>query len=240
MEREGKFSESYDEMVVPTLSKMKFQSLGLHFPGEQMFTKEDFHAIKDDCLSLYQTEVGMKKANFLTHLRNYDAPEGLRLATAQMMVQGYINGGDILRMANNIVKLKQAQVKVETSAKYKEKKMGLQVYTASLDDFTEHPEMSAYMFLNYIFREYPHVSTERKETVARKYGVYYREKRKNSLQYFTRGKAMHFTHRKGDDSEGLKEYLRQDAIFGPPLSKIGELVRTALKSSRADLSKRYE
>mmetsp|Transcript_37401 Transcript_37401/g.61063 ORF Transcript_37401/g.61063 Transcript_37401/m.61063 type:complete len:132 (-) Transcript_37401:2-397(-) len=130
-------------MVIPTLSKMKYGSLNVSFGGEPLFSRAEFDSITNDCLSLYQTKNNLHEASFLSHLMNYDAPEGLRLATAEMMIQGYDNGGDILRMANNIVKFKQSQMMVRNSLEYQRKKKELRVYTLSLDDFIAQPAASA-------------------------------------------------------------------------------------------------
>ena len=204
---------------------MKYGSLNVSFGGEPLFSLAEFNSITNDCLSLYQTKDNLQEASFLSHLMNYDAPEGLRLATAEMMIQGYDNGGDILRMANNIVKFKQSQMMVKNSLGYQRKKKELRVYTLSLDDFIAQPAMSALRFFNFVFEEQTNVSHEQKVAVAQKYGRYYNEKIK---------KSKHITHGKSGDSVQLKEYLRHDAIFGRPLSKIELLVETALVDSRND------
>ncbi len=81
-------TDNYADMVVPTLSKMGYSSMNVSF-GEPLFTMEDFRNIRNDFLSLYQTGDGLQEANFLDHLMTYDAPEGLRLATADMTIRGF-------------------------------------------------------------------------------------------------------------------------------------------------------
>jgi len=155
---------------------------------------------------------------------NYDAPEGLRLATAEMMVQGYHNGGDILRMANNMVKLKQASMKVASHGdKFQGKE--LRVYTMSLDDFIERPAEMAYKFFDFVVdNDGTDELRTKKEGVARRYEQYYEKKMKKG--------SRHITHGKNRNSEELKEYLRQDPVFGPPMGKIESLVEMCLAESR--------
>jgi len=177
---------------------------------------EDFEAIRMDCRSLYQTRAGLENANFLDHLMNFDPPEGLRLATAELMIEGFRNGGDLLRMANNIIKLKQAQMKLNASLEYQGR--NIQVYTMSLDNFIAQPAVSALNFFDYVLESSP-VSQQRKEEAAYRYWQHYNDKRSIS---------NHITHKNSDDEEQLMEYLRHDDVFGPTLSRIELLVEAAL------------
>jgi len=225
---EDTITDTYPEMILPTLSKMKYASLNnLEFGGQPLLTRDEFDMITHDCISLYQTEKELKRATLLDHLMNYDAPEGLRLATAEMMVQGYHNGGDILRMANNMVKLKQASMKVAShDNKFQGKE--LQVYTMSLDDFIERPAEMAYKFFDFVVDDNGTDDELRakKEEVSHRYEQYYLKKMKKG--------SRHITHGKNRNSEELKEYLRHDPVFGPPMGKIESLVETCLAESRGD------
>jgi hypothetical protein len=219
---EGEITDNFADMVLPTLSKSKYESLRLKFKG-QFMSREDFDAIRNDCLSLYQTRGELKNASFLTHLMNYDPPEGLRLATAEMMIQGFGNGGDILRMANNIIKLKQAQIKLNNNPKYQASNRGLHIYTMSLDDFIAQPGFSALKFFNFVLESSP-VPQVRKEEAARRYWQHYQDKKIN--------KNNHITHNKSGDDVMLTEYLRQDRVFGPSLIRIELLVEAALMEGK--------
>ncbi len=209
-------TDNFADMVVPTLTKMGYSSMNVSF-GEPLFAMEDFHNIQNDCLSLYQTREGLQEATLLGHLMNYDAPEGLRLATAEMTIQGFNNGGDILRMANNIVKLRQAQARVTEGPRYKKDRKELRIYTMSLDDFIAQPAQSAYRFFDFVMGA--RASQMQKEAVANQYEEYYRSKEV---------KSRHVTHGRSHNTEELKEYLRHDPVYGPPLTKIERLVETAL------------
>ena len=224
---------NYRDFVMPTLSKMSYASNEIAFGGKQLMTREEFEAVRRDCVSLWRTTPELKNKNQLTHLMNYDAPEGLRLATAEMMIQGYDNGGDILRMANNIIKLKQTQVHVQNFNDYFQQYQDnllqeLQIYTLSLDDFIVNPRASALKFFDFVLsgpNKTSAVSQKQKEAVATKYEKYYSEKIKRS---------RHVTHGKSENTEQLKEYLRHEPVFGPPLTKIEMLVKAALEESQAE------
>jgi hypothetical protein len=193
-------------------------------------SRDDFDAIREDCLSLYQTRGFLKNATFLDHLMNYDPPEGLRLATAELMIQGFNNGGDVLRMANNIIKLKQAQIKLNNSLAYQRTNRGLQIYTMSLDDFIAQPTVSALNFFNFVLDSSP-VSQSRKEDVAYKYWQHYADKIDSSNP----NTRNHITHKKSSDNDQLIEYLRQDTVFGPTLIRIELLVEAALGEGQYNL-----
>ncbi len=221
---EKRMTNSFADMVLPALSKTKYESMNLKAGGTFM-SRDDFDAIRADCLSLFQTKETLRNANFLNHLMNYDPPEGLRLATAQMMIQGFNNGGDILRMANNIIKLKQAQIKLDNNVSYQGKKRMLQIYTMSMDDFISQPTISALNFFNFVLDTLPPVPQSRKEDAAYRYWQHYAEKMNNSDPNI----RSHVTHnRKSIDKEYLMEYLRHDSVFGPSLSRIELLVEASL------------
>jgi len=215
--------ELFADYVLPALSKRAYQSLNINYDSRLILASE-FEAIAQDCVSLYQTRKGLEKANQFDHLMNLDAPDGLRLATAELTIQGHDNGGDMLRMSNNILKLKQAEKIVQNSwmgGHHKE----FQVYTLSLDDFISQPRQSAVEFLNFVFdHNEDDVSMEWKEAAALKYEQAYLAKKEGS---------RHITDGKASNTEQLTEYLRHDPVFGPPMKKIEMLVETALADSRS-------
>eukprot|EP00985_Skeletonema_marinoi_P002346 scaffold978_cov134-Skeletonema_marinoi.AAC.13 len=214
--------ELFADYVLPSLSKRSYEALNINYDS-RLILRSEFEAIANDCESLYQTRKGLETANQFEHLMNLDAPDGLRLATAELTIQGDDNGGDMLRMSNNILKLKQAEKIVQNSwmgGRNKE----FQVYTLSLDDFISEPKRSALEFLNFVFdHNEADVSMEQKESAAMKYSQTYLNKKEGS---------RHITDGKASDKEQLAEYLRHDAVFGPPMKKIEMLVETALAESR--------
>lgn len=200
---------------------------------DQIVTREEFDSIVQDCQSLYRSTDRLKSSNFLAHLLRYDPPEGLRLATAEMMIQGYDNGGDILRMASNIMKLEQARQFVQDQiagggdSANNENNKELQIFTMSLDEFIARPSSSALDFFDFVLGENTSDSIrQRKEEMALKYENHYYKKVKMG--------ESHITHTKkgGNDRDELMKYLRSDRVFGPPLQKIEALVETALETRR--------
>mmetsp|Transcript_5908 Transcript_5908/g.9139 ORF Transcript_5908/g.9139 Transcript_5908/m.9139 type:complete len:246 (-) Transcript_5908:1433-2170(-) len=224
--------ELYADYVLPSLSKRSYEALNINYES-RLILRSEFEAIVNDCESIYQKRKGLETANQFDHLMNLDAPEGLRIATAELTVQGDNNGGDMLRMSNNILKLKQAEKIVQnswmgTSTSTQGGGGGghnreFQVNTMSLDDFISNPERSALEFLNFVFDHSNDVSTEQKERAAAKYSQTYLNKKEGS---------RHITDGKAADKKQLAEYLRHDAVFGPPMKKIEMLVETALADSR--------
>lgn len=218
--------ELYADYVLPSLSKRSYQSLNINYDSRLILPSE-FDAITNDCISLYQKRIGLEHANQFEHLMNLDPPDGLRLSTAELTIQGHENGGDLLRMANNILKLKQAEKIVQNSWMVNNREF--QVYTLSLDDFITQPGKSALDFLNFVFDDNldAAVTLRQKEAAAMKYEQTYLAKKEGS---------RHITDGKASNKEQLKEYLRRDPVFGPPIQKIEVLVETALADSRSPVA----
>ncbi len=185
-------------------------------------TPSDFAKVENDCRSLFQAKDDLKNANFHEHLMSLNPNEGLRLATAELIIQGFQNGGDILRVANNIVRLKQAENVVKNSAYYNQMEKVLNVYTLSLDNFIAEPAESFNNFLDFVF-DGMDVSQKRKEKVAAKYEEYF---------YKKSAESPHITTGKTSNRLEQNTYLRNDPIYGPLLRKIEFLVDAALDETR--------
>jgi hypothetical protein len=227
---------SFADVVLPTLNTKESYDEQQQL---QIVTRNDFDSIVQDCLSLYRATDRLKHSNFLAHLLRCDPPEGLRLATAEMTIQGYDNGGDILRMASNIRKLDQAQQFIqqqqtaESDPVMKNYNKELQVFTMSLDEFIAQPASSALEFFDFVLGNSPNdLIQRRKEEVALQYENHYYEKFDTEVNHVTNDRVSHITHDRNDDREQLMEYLRSDSVFGPPLQKIEALVETTLVSRR--------
>ncbi len=203
---------------------------------QQIVTMNDFDSIVQDCLSLYRATDRLKHSNFLAHLLRCDPPEGLRLATAEMTIQGHDNGGDILRMASNIRKLEQAQQYIQQQTSGSDPAITsynkeLQVFTMSLDEFIARPASSALEFFDFVLGNNRNdLIRQRKEAVALQYENHYYEKLNTGVNQVTNDRVSHITHDRNNDREQLMEYLRSDSVFGPPLQKIEALVETTLAS----------
>mmetsp|Transcript_31837 Transcript_31837/g.65502 ORF Transcript_31837/g.65502 Transcript_31837/m.65502 type:complete len:223 (-) Transcript_31837:220-888(-) len=188
----------------------------------QIVSRQEFDRIADTCHSIFQKNEVLKKSSFHQHLLQLEWAEGLRLATAQLIIQGYENGGDILRMANNIVKLKETEATVKSSTRYKEINKILQVYTMSLDDFIEQPGTTFKKLLDHIFDHIPEQLEQHKIEVSAKFEREIRENKTERLRMLQDREILGVEQ---------KIFLREDPIFGPPLKQIELLVAAALQNS---------
>jgi hypothetical protein len=89
-----------------TLKHLLFPTLS----DSGIMKKRDFDRIVKTCRSLFRMSPELKTQSYEGHLHHLDPVDGLRLSTSQMMIRGggaiLIPGGDLLRMANNIIKLR--------------------------------------------------------------------------------------------------------------------------------------
>jgi hypothetical protein len=205
----------------------------LFFPtlsDRSILSKESFDKILDVCNSLYQTRPDLKKEHFKGHLHNLDPIDGLKLSTAQMMIRGggvmLMPGGDLLRMANNIIKLKQLQEYLEKngSTSYKP----FIVVALSMDDFITNPVEFTTTYLKILagdqkllLEDKPSQGNAMMKVIANRFARNY-NKMKNKEEH------KHVTTGKHDDQKELIESLKNDEVFGPVLDAIERLVNDAL------------
>ena len=173
----------------------------------------------------------MKNATFHEHLLEMNRIDGLRLATAQMIISssranGYLAGGDILRMATNIIKFENL---VTTNAMPRDRRSMFRVLSLSMEDLISNPHNSTLRFVDFIFGGGGDAVPNklRVEAVAE----FEREKTRGTSK-----KNPHVTQGRHVDREALHQYLREDDAFGPVLVEIEKLVERALSLSRSTLS----
>lgn len=226
---------SFADMVLPAMSFSHYDYLDVDFGDEPLLRTSEFEDILSDCRALYRTQPGLENGTLLDHLLNYDPPEGIRLMTSEMMIQGYDNGGDILRMANNIIKFRQAELTVANTEEYTSRGKSLEVYTMSLDDFILNPERMAHRFLDFVFEgtSASHVPTKHRKKASKRYRSFYEQKKKFSKHITSGSEVKGSRHSKNVDSGELEAYLRNFPPFARPLMKIETLVRSVVESSRA-------
>eukprot|EP00986_Skeletonema_menzelii_P009607 scaffold4396_cov141-Skeletonema_menzelii.AAC.5 len=128
-------------------------------PGAyRLMEYDDFQMIHAMCHRFYDDESLTNHTNspgFYTNLLNLPPTEGLLLATTYLMLG---RGGDILRMANNIIKLRQLQLLERTIHLQQhtlpefndESKRKVQVLTMSMDDFIARPKGFLIQFLDFV------------------------------------------------------------------------------------------
>ncbi|KAL3763401.1 hypothetical protein ACHAWU_001974 [Discostella pseudostelligera] len=221
-----------------TLASMVSSTLlsGMH----PIMEYSDFDALHSVCTSLFRSSATSLDWSYYTHLRHLDPPtDSLSLSTSHMMVQG-ISGGDILRMANNILKLKQVQQLEERvrlsrhdvgslAQAAKEPRM-IQVLTLSMDEFMIEPGANALRFLDFAFGGTTTVPREVKEELAMQYEQSYHAKLNDgdvhitANKVVTNGQEMDLVERK----EEWMGYLRGHELFGRILGNIEMLVNDAL------------
>ena len=194
--------------------------------GSTILTKNDFHEIAKVCRSLYRTNSDLANEYFEGHLHRLDPSDGLKLSTAQMMIRGggvtRVAGGDMLRMANNIIKLKQLQLsEANGNINGEGRAQKLTIVTVSMDDFIANPVKFTTTYLNFLLGDDAHiVAPKRLKAIAKKF-----EKKYTSI--IDEG-GKHVTHGKYDNREQLKDLLKNDPLFGPILDRTKKIVEEAL------------
>ncbi|KAL7449764.1 hypothetical protein ACHAWC_001792 [Mediolabrus comicus] len=168
---------------------------------------EDFPIISQMCHEVYSKV--SDSPGFYTHLRTLSPKDGLLLATTYLMLG---HGGDLLRMANNIIKLRQLQLlekqiqihqhTLHTQSQYHHNNgkhhrgdmvykgpatttdgMRIQVLTLSMDNFISLPKQTILQFLNFVFGT--NLSDEMKEEIALGYEEMYYKKVNEGDEHIT-------------------------------------------------------
>jgi hypothetical protein len=184
----------------------------------------------------------VKNATFYEHLLKLDHWDGLRLATAQMIISSsaandHLAGGDILRMANNIVKFKNLQT---SPAIGQRKRKRIRLLTLSMDDFITSPKRFMMNFLNFVLGSehgaYDAIPIGLRRKVAEQVADGNKRMKQNIEDGLISGRHVtQGTHE--DEKEELERLLREDSVLGPILSEIEKLVNEALRESRQFISR---
>jgi hypothetical protein len=178
-------------------------------PGSyRIMEYEDFPIISQMCHEVYSKV--SDSPGFYTHLRTLLPKDGLLLATTYLMLG---HGGDLLRMANNIIKLRQLQLlekqiqihqhTLHTQSQYHDHgkhhrgdmvykgaaassstdSMRIQVLTLSMDSFINQPKLTILQFLKFVFGT--NLSDEMKEEIALGYEEMYYKKVNEGDEHIT-------------------------------------------------------
>lgn len=184
---------------------------------------EYFARMQKMCKSLFQATPETKNLTFYEHLLELDSWDGLRLATAQMIAASgnankHLAGGDVLRMANNIIRFQELQNYNVTD---------VEVLTLSTDDFIKSPANSTMRFLDFVFGANNTVYTaEKKWEAALSHEKGYNKTKKNSHHV-----TQSTTQKEKKSKEKLKELLQNDEVLAPILKKTQSIVDNALVES---------
>jgi len=227
-------SQSLKSMVGPTL---------LVGGEDPIMTSQDFDSLHNVCTGLYRTSKKSKEWSYYTHLRHLESRRALMLATTHMMIQG-VSGGDLLRMANNVIKLRQVQ-QLEDQIRianhmvpHKEqssKERMIQVMTLSMKQFTKEPYEATLRFLDFALEDA--VGMEAKERIAREYEQSYREKLESGNEHITADKEILNGEKVNivEQKASLQRYLRRHEVFGRVLGNVERLVQDSLRDSGSDI-----
>ena len=198
----------------------------------------DFVTLHSICLYLYKTSDKSKKWSFYKHLRNLDPQNALELATTHMMVQGR-TGGDILRMANNIIRLKQVQqledqIRLSQHIASTDGQRGkmIQVMTVSMDEFIQQPKEAVLRFLDFALEDSS--PPDVKERISRLYNVRIKtgDEHISNDEEILDGYDKNIVNEKG---ELEKQHLRDHELFGRVMGNIERLVDDALRESSSSV-----
>ena len=228
---------SYDSSGKKSLASFVLPLLS----SKTKITSEQLDAIVAMCHSLYQSnststssstmsdEVNLTSATFYEHLLKLNRFDGLRLATAQMVISssaanGHLAGGDILRMGQNILQFENLRMLLSLSSTALTpskitKKEKFHMLTLSMDDYTDIKNITI-QFLDFVFGDHG-VPRELRVKGAEDFGSNNNRSKK----------GQHVTLGKHDDREELIQSLRDDSVLGPVLSEIEVLVEEALRKS---------
>ena len=181
---------------------------------------------------LYQSNPTTAKWNFHNHIRNFEPKDALSLSTIHMMTQGK-SGDDILRMANNIIKLREVQKLEERMRMSQHVLLGndserrIQVMTFSMEEFTK-PRDATMRLLDFVLGNAS--PPDAKERIASEYEQSYLQKVVGSDGHITSDKVI--LKRRIENivemKEMLERYLREHPLFGRILGNIERLVEDAL------------
>ncbi|KAL3763699.1 hypothetical protein ACHAWU_008021 [Discostella pseudostelligera] len=228
---------SYDSSENKSLASFVLPLLS----SKTTITSEQLDAIVAMCHSLYQSnststssttmsgEVNLISATFYEHLLKLNRFDGLRLATAQMVISssaanGHLAGGDILRMGQNILQFENLLMLLSSSStalipSKMTKRRKFHLLTLSMDDYTGIKNTTI-RFLDFVFGDHG---------VPRELRVKGAEDFESSSNRSKKG--QHVTLGKHGDREELIQSLRDDSVLGPVLSEIEVLVEDALRKS---------
>ncbi len=202
--------------------------------GTDEINDKYFSNIVKMCRSLFQSKPSMKNSTFYEHLLELDSGDGLRLATAQMIAasgvaNNHLAGGDVSRMANNIVKLKELQAYAPSE---------VEVLTFSTEQFIKNAANSTMRFLDFIFGANNTIISREKrweaaQTQQQRFDTAINpqhssnKRRKKKNPHITQST----TKKEKKTKETLKELLHNDKDLFPILQLTESLVNEALAAS---------
>ena len=206
--------QSLGDLIEPTLLQ----------GSEPIMQYTDFQTIDDTCTNLYRATDESKSWSYYSHLKKLPPEQAIELSTTHFMTQGKTDG-DLLRLSNNIIKLRQVQ-QLEDQIRLSQhvlsnnmKDKMIQVMTMSMEEFQDQPRESISRYINFALEDL--LPLEVKESIATNF----------EQSYTTRIKAAVSGANDVEKKSALEAYLRNHELFGRVLGNIERLVGGALRES---------
>jgi len=180
-------------------------------------TQTDLDDIVDMCLTLWRNRDDLRNATFYEHLLKLDKADALRLATAQMTIASsaanrYLAGGDLLRMANNIIKFENMQASSSN----------IQVLSMPMGDFITDTKNATMKFIDFVFGDDKKITHEMRLNLAEQRAEKYKNKKKSNSHVMSNNASLI------ESKEGLRQMLEYDKYLGPILNLTEVIVNEAL------------
>ena len=206
--------QSLGDLVEPTLLQ----------GSEPIMQYTDFQTIYNTCTNLYRATDESSSWSYYSHLKKLPPEEVIELSTTHFMTQGKTDG-DLLRLSNNIIKLRQVQ-QLEDQIRLSQhllsndiKEKMIQVMTMSMEEFQDQPRESISRYINFALEDL--LPLEVKESIASNF----------EQSYTKRIKAAVSGANDVEKKSALEAYLRNHELFGRVLGNIERLVGGALRES---------
>ena len=187
-----------------------------------------FDEVVNICVGLYQTKESLRNSTFYEHLLELDHYDGLRLATAQMIISSSaanknMAGGDILRMASNIIKLDNLQ---SNSALPQDRRELVHIMSITMEDYMKDKGNKTLQFYDFIFGNDTDLITDEIKLNAASKQDHMSDRKKQ---------GKHVTQGKHADRDELRRRLMADPVFGLILNETEMLVNQAAAKSTATI-----
>ena len=207
--------QSLGDLVEPTLLQ----------GNEPIMQYTDFQTIHNTCTKLYRATDESSSWSYYTHLKKLPPAQAIELSTTHFMTQGKTDG-DLLRLSNNIIKLRQVQ-QMEDQIRLSQhvlsndmKDKMIQVMTMSMEEFQDQPRESISRYINFALEDL--LSIEVKEVIASTFEQSYTKRIKAAAASGAND---------ADKKSALEAYLRNHELFGRVLGNIERLIEGALRES---------
>lgn len=200
---------STNEDVIATNSTAPhLQPLTAILSENGIVTRSDFDNILAQCNNMYQTQPGLETASYHQHLEQLSLVDGVKLSVADDL-------HNIALMANDLIRFEHLHNMVEEEANTERKKIRyLDMMTLPLDQVLNNPANSMMEFLDFIFDT--SLSANFKHKAAKEF--------ERSQHAYGAGSI----NMDSSESEELIEFLKNDLVFGGPLSRVEYLLDSVL------------